>query len=31
LWLYFFAGVLRQRWRDRKLPRPAAVQRPAPA
>ena len=22
LWLFFFAGVLRQRWRDRKLPRP---------
>jgi glucosyl-dolichyl phosphate glucuronosyltransferase len=25
LWLYFFTGVLRQRWRDRKLPRPAAA------
>jgi glycosyltransferase involved in cell wall biosynthesis len=24
LWLWFFAGVLRQRWRDRKLPRPQA-------
>lgn len=23
LWLWFFAGVLRQRWQDRKLPRPA--------
>ena len=22
LWLFFFAGVLRQRWRDRRLPRP---------
>ncbi|HEY7499694.1 MAG TPA: glycosyltransferase family 2 protein [Vicinamibacterales bacterium] len=31
LWLCFFAGVLRQRWRDRKLPRPAAIERPAPA
>jgi glucosyl-dolichyl phosphate glucuronosyltransferase len=24
LWLWFFAGVLRQRWTDRKQPRPAA-------
>jgi glycosyltransferase involved in cell wall biosynthesis len=24
LWLWFFAGVLRQRWRDRKLARPPA-------
>ena len=31
LWLYFFAGVARQRWRDRKLPRPATVRRHAPA
>jgi glycosyltransferase involved in cell wall biosynthesis len=31
LWLYFFAGVLRQRWRDRKLPRPAPIHRPAEA
>jgi glucosyl-dolichyl phosphate glucuronosyltransferase len=31
LWLCFFAGVLRQRWRDRKLPRPAAIRRPAAA
>jgi hypothetical protein len=23
LWLWFFAGVLKQRWQDRKLPRPA--------
>jgi glycosyltransferase involved in cell wall biosynthesis len=23
LWLWFFAGVLRQRWRDRKVPRPS--------
>lgn len=27
LWLFFFAGVIRQRWRDRKLPRPAAERR----
>ena len=27
LWLFFFAGVIRQRWRDRKLPRPAADRR----
>lgn len=31
LWLYFFAGVLRQRWQDRKLPRPAATRQPAAA
>jgi glucosyl-dolichyl phosphate glucuronosyltransferase len=31
LWLLFFAGVLRQRWRDRKLPRPAAPRRQAAA
>ena len=31
LWLYFFAGVARQRWRDRKLPRPAPVRRHAAA
>ena len=24
LWLFYFAGVLRQRWQDRKLPRPEA-------
>ena len=29
LWLWFFAGVFRQRWRDRRLPRPpVAVARP---
>jgi glycosyltransferase involved in cell wall biosynthesis len=27
LWLWFFAGVVRQRWRDRKLPRPPASRR----
>jgi glycosyltransferase involved in cell wall biosynthesis len=27
LWLWFFAGVLRQRWKDRKRPRPAAHKR----
>jgi glycosyltransferase involved in cell wall biosynthesis len=27
LWLWFFAGVLRQRWKDRKLPRPPASAR----
>jgi glycosyltransferase involved in cell wall biosynthesis len=27
LWLWFFAGVLRQRWSDRRLPRPAAPAR----
>jgi glycosyltransferase involved in cell wall biosynthesis len=31
LWLWFFAGVLRQRWQDRKLPRPAAAPRIAEA
>jgi glycosyltransferase involved in cell wall biosynthesis len=31
LWLYFFAGVLRQRWRDRKVPRPPVAQSAAPA
>jgi glycosyltransferase involved in cell wall biosynthesis len=31
LWLWFFAGVLRQRWQDRKLPRPPASARPAGA
>jgi glucosyl-dolichyl phosphate glucuronosyltransferase len=30
LWLWFFLGVFRQRWRDRKMPRPAADRR-APA
>jgi glucosyl-dolichyl phosphate glucuronosyltransferase len=29
LWLFFFAGVMRQRWQDRKLPRPARSARPA--
>jgi hypothetical protein len=24
LWLWFFLGVFRQRWRDRKRPRPPA-------
>jgi hypothetical protein len=28
LWLWFFAGVLRQRWKDRKLPRPPVPARP---
>ena len=27
LWLWFFAGVLKQRWTDRKLPRPPAARR----
>jgi glycosyltransferase involved in cell wall biosynthesis len=27
LWLWFFAGVLKQRWADRKLPRPPAARR----
>jgi glycosyltransferase involved in cell wall biosynthesis len=27
LWLWFFAGVLQQRWRDRTLPRPPAEAR----
>lgn len=27
LWLWFFAGVMRQRWRDRKLPRPPVDRR----
>ena len=33
LWLWFFAGVLKQRWTDRKLPRPPAARRvdPEPA
>jgi glycosyltransferase involved in cell wall biosynthesis len=31
LWLWFFAGVLRQRWIDRKLPRPPARVEPVPA
>jgi glucosyl-dolichyl phosphate glucuronosyltransferase len=31
LWLWFFAGVLRQRWQDRKLPRPAVESRLAEA
>jgi glycosyltransferase involved in cell wall biosynthesis len=28
LWLWFFVGVLHQRWRDRRLPRPPADRRP---
>lgn len=31
LWLWFFAGVLRQRWKDRKVPRPSPIARPAAA
>jgi glycosyltransferase involved in cell wall biosynthesis len=30
LWLWFFLGVLHQRWRDRKLPRPDASVRTLP-
>jgi glycosyltransferase involved in cell wall biosynthesis len=30
LWLWFLAGVLRQRWKDRRLPRPPAHQRALP-
>jgi glucosyl-dolichyl phosphate glucuronosyltransferase len=30
LWLWFFVGVLRQRWQDRRLPRPPAHARPQP-
>jgi glycosyltransferase involved in cell wall biosynthesis len=30
LWLWFFMGVLHQRWRDRKLPRPDASVRTLP-
>jgi glycosyltransferase involved in cell wall biosynthesis len=30
LWLWFFMGVLHQRWRDRKLPRPDATVRTLP-
>jgi glycosyltransferase involved in cell wall biosynthesis len=31
LWLWFFAGVVRQRWADRTLPRPPARVEPVPA
>ena len=31
LWLWFLAGVLRQRWKDRGLPRPPATARPRAA
>jgi hypothetical protein len=30
LWLWFFAGVFRQRWIDRHLPRPPATRRVEP-
>lgn len=30
LWLWFFAGVLKQRWTDRRLPRPPATRRVEP-
>lgn len=29
LWLWFFAGVLRQRWQDRHVPRPSNIARSA--
>jgi glycosyltransferase involved in cell wall biosynthesis len=32
LWIWFFAGIVKQRWKDRRLPRPAAnaaVSRPS--